>query len=68
MNPSLTNTVNPVTQTVKYIFRWPLWLAAVVLVLSWAGPALAQENGYTYTVQVGDNWTVVAKRVGLSVE
>lgn len=48
--------------------RWPLWLAVLALALLLAGQAAAQESGYTYTVQPGDNWTVVAKRVGLSVE
>ena len=27
----------------------------------------AQENGYTYTVQPGDSWPLVARRVGLTV-
>lgn len=27
----------------------------------------AQENGYTYTVQPGDSWPLVAQRVGLTV-
>lgn len=48
--------------------RWSVWLAALALALLLAGQASAQESGYTYTVQPGDNWTVVAKRVGLAVE
>ncbi len=43
-------------------------LALLLCLLAIAAPVAAQENGYTYTVQPGDNWTIVAKRVGLSVE
>ncbi|MBI3960253.1 MAG: LysM peptidoglycan-binding domain-containing protein [Chloroflexi bacterium] len=52
----------------SFLAWWPLWLTAALLALLLTVPAAAQESGYTYTVQVGDNWTVVAKRVGLTVE
>ena len=55
-----------------------LWLLAVsvlglALALGSPAPIAAQdqeepENGYIYVVQRGDNWTVVARRVGLTVE
>lgn len=51
-----------------FLAQWSLWLTVAVVALLLALPAAAQEGGYTYTVQVGDNWTVVAKRVGLTVE
>ncbi len=45
----------------------------LALVLGSPAPTMAQdqeepENGYIYVVQRGDNWTVVARRVGLTVE
>jgi LysM repeat protein len=43
------------------------WIAALAAILM-ATAMFAQEGGYTYTVQVGDNWTIVAQRVGLTVE
>ena len=43
-------------------------LAVLLLLFLLAVPVSAQEGGYTYTVLVGDNWTVVADRVGLTVE
>lgn len=55
-------------QSRGFLARWSLWLTVAVLALLLALPAAAQEGSYTYTVQVGDNWTVVAKRVGLTVE
>lgn len=46
-----------------------LFLLVVTLSALLSGNVVnAQESGYTYTVQPGDNWTVVARRVGLTVE
>ena len=55
-------------QSRGFLACWSLWLTVAVIALLLALPAAAQEGSYTYTVQVGDNWTVVAKRVGLTVE
>ena len=55
-------------QSRGFLARWSLWLTVALLALLLALPAAAQESSYTYTVQVGDNWTVVARRVGLTVE
>ncbi|RME59714.1 MAG: LysM domain-containing protein, partial [Caldilineae bacterium] len=49
-----------------------LWLLVafgllMAATLAFPAGASAQEGGYTYTVQPGDNWTVVAQRVGLTV-
>jgi LysM repeat protein len=51
-----------------FLARWLPWLSVAILALLLSLPASAQEGGYTYTVQVGDNWTAVAKRVGLTVQ
>ena len=42
-----------------------LWIA--LLCLLQIATVFAQEDGYTYTVQPGDSWPLVARRVGLTV-
>ncbi len=48
--------------------RLMISLGALLLALFLSTALFAQEEGYIYTVQPGDNWVVVAKRVGLTVE
>ena len=43
-----------------------LWIA--LLFLLQIVSVSAQESGYTYTVQPGDSWPLVAQRVGLTVD
>lgn len=68
MNLSMAHVPTPPKKTTEFFSRWFAWLTAAMLLLLLAAPAAAQESGYTYTVQPGDNWTVVARRVGLPVE
>ncbi len=63
MKTSLTRTTQ-----FNILAQWPHWLMVILISLLLALPVSAQDEGYTYTVQVGDNWTVVAERVGLSVQ
>lgn len=59
----------PAPQTPGRLRRGALLLPLLgLLLLLLAGTASAQEGGYTYTVQPGDNWPLVAQRVGLTVE
>ena len=44
-----------------------VWLWIALLCLLQIVTVSAQESGYTYTVQPGDSWPLVAQRVGLTV-
>ena len=46
--------------------RLGFFLIAVLLLLQIVSVS-AQESGYTYIVQPGDSWPLVAQRVGLTV-
>ncbi len=51
----------------KLILRFVFLLIALLLLLQFVS-VTAQERGYTYIVQPGDSWPLVAQRVGLTVE
>jgi LysM repeat protein len=63
-----TPGIPPVGGRRTLLLRLASLMAASLLVLLITAVLFAQQEGYTYTVQAGDNWAVVAQRVGLTVE
>ncbi len=61
-------TVAPIDKQSLQISRLLLWMMAALLAVLATTSVLAQDDGYTYTVQPGDNWSSVALRVGLTVK